>query len=198
MNYFYYTYLTVVIACLIVSIFLKQNHRSKIWVYFAVVVLVDIYMLLLYPKTNINIHPEAIAFYTLFFINYYKNSSTKKKNYNYFFLFILIISSSIILTSREIYDLKLIILMAFVYITLPLIWMVNQIINADENPVTSKQTFWVSFSLLMWIIFFIFKMIPLYFLDLHDKEFLITIDMIFQTVNIMSYILLLRSLFCKI
>ena len=198
MNNFYYIYLAIVLLCLVLSVIYKQNYRSRIWFYFAVVLLVDAYMLWFFPITKINIHPIAIVFYILFFINYYKIISSKIKGYHYLSLFVLIISGYILYTSKEIYDLRLILLMAVNYIILPLIWLYNQVIKVDENPITSKQAFWVSISLLVWIIFFIFKMVPLYFFDLNDKEFLFTVDKIFQIFNIVSYLLLLRSLFCKI
>lgn len=84
------------------------------------------------------------------------------------------------------------------YLILPLVWMYKQVINADENPITSKQAFWVSVSLLVWIVFFMFKMIPLDFFDSNDKAFLHTIEVIFQIGNVISYTVFLKSLFCKI
>ena len=155
-------------------------------------------MLFFFKKTNINIHPIAIVFYITFFINYYSIYFIKKETYRILNILILILSCYIIFTSKESYDFRLILLMIVNYIVLPMFWFYNQILRVDENSILSKQAFWISISLLVWITFFTFKMIPLYFLYSNDKEFLNTVDIIFQYANVISYILFLRALFCKL
>jgi cobalamin biosynthesis protein CobD/CbiB len=85
--------------------------------------------------------------------------------------------------------------MSLIYILLPLFWFIKEITTVDEQKITDKQRFWVSTGMLFWIIFFIFKMIPLYFFNKQDLEFLLVLDNIYQIATIISYLIFFKSLY---
>ncbi len=191
MQYLYYIYIIAVTFCLIKSIV----RKDILYVYFSAVLLVDLYMYFLFKKTLWNIHPYAILFYICFFIYYYRALFYNRLIYYFILSLVFLLGSLLIFSSENPYAAPLIILMSLVYIILPLFWFAKEIMTVDEQRITDKQKFWVSSALLFWIIFFIFKMIPLYFFNRQDLGFLLVLDNIYQIATIISYLIFFKSLY---
>lgn len=150
-----------------------------------------------YKYLQYNIHAISMAFYSLFFLWYYREVFSGQVFKLIFSGTVLILAICLLSISNP-YDFKIIVLLILSFISLPLLWFHKEIKEASQNKITDKNLFWVSSGMIVWVTFFIFKMIPLYFLYTEDRGFLLEIDLIFQYVNIIFYLLLLKSLFCKI
>ena len=61
-------------------------------------------------------------------------------------------------------------IVVFFDLILALIWFYQIINNIDDIFITHKQAFWVSTGLLLWSIFNLFRLYPLYFLYESDNE----------------------------
>lgn len=79
---------------------------------------------------------------------------------------------------------------------LALQWFWYIVNHADEQNLIHKQAFWVSCALILWSIFALFRMYPMYDLSKTDVGFLRAIIDAFQVVNIITYLLYIRGLRC--
>lgn len=196
MNILYHVYISLVLICLIISLTAK-NYPKKLWIYFLAVFVTDVYMYYGYQYCHYNIHAISMAFYSMFFLWYYREVFSWRL-YKLIFSGTALISVICLFSISNPYDIKIIVLLILSFISFPLLWFHKEIKEAGQNKITDKNLFWVSSGMIVWVTFFIFKMIPLYFLYTEDRRFLLEIDLIFQYVNIIFYLLLLKSLFCKI
>lgn len=192
----YYIYMFLAFICLIFSLFHTDIKRRYISIYFAMVILVDGYMGIFYEDFLINVHSYAIIFYVLFFIYYYRKELGTNTTY-------LVGISTLVFTlyinnvKESDYDIYLLSVMFIYYTTLPLLYFYKQIVKVDEVNLIHKQKFWFSTSLLLWIVFFAFRVIPFYFLVENNYSFIETLDFIFGIANIISYILFLIGILAK-
>ncbi|AZA81869.1 hypothetical protein C1637_04660 [Chryseobacterium lactis] len=195
-NILYHVYISLALICLVISL-TARNYPKKLWIYFLAVFVTDVYMYYGYPYVQYNIHAIAMAFYSLFFLWYYREVFSRRV-FKMVFSIGVLISVICLFSISNPYDIKIIGLLISSFISLPLLWFHKEIKEINQNKITDKNLFWVSSGMIMWVTFFIFKMIPLYFLYTEDRRFLLEIDLIFQYVNIIFYFILLKSLFCKV
>lgn len=192
----YYVYMLLAFTCFILSLFYTNKKRRYVSIYFASVILVDGYMGLWYDDFLINIHPYAVIFFMLFFIYYYRKELGSKAAVLIGLLVLFISLYLNYITDNE-YDIRFFAVMIICYIFLPLIYFYRQIVKVDEVSLIQKQKFWFSASLLLWIVFFTFRMIPFYFLVENDYAFIDTLNFIFGIANVVSYILFLIGILAK-
>ncbi|MCL9804441.1 hypothetical protein NAT51_02840 [Flavobacterium amniphilum] len=83
------------------------------------------------------------------------------------------------------------------YVLFTLLWFISQLTNVDEISLLKKQAFWVSTSMLIWSVFFLFRLIPMYWLNINDIQFLTQINIAYQVLTIVCYCMLFRALLCK-
>lgn len=191
MHGFYYVYIILVGVCLLRSVI----RKDILTLYFSVVLLVDLYMFFFYKQIGFNVHPYAIIFYCCYFIYYYRSLAAKPGvSYGLIFL-ILCLGLGLVFSSENPYSIPLIMMLSVVYIVIPLLWFFNEIMSGNDQKITDKQKFWTSTAMLFWIVFFIFKMIPLYFFDSNDPDFLRVLDNIYQVATIISYLIFYKSLY---
>ena len=195
MDAYFFVYIFVAILCLVFSFIKIDALLRKFWIYFTAVIMVDLYMYFGFPYTEINMHPFAIIFYNLFFIWYFRE--LYDKSYKIILVVAIFVFIFILVFKENPYDIKIILSMLMVFFSLPLLWLTKQLHQTDGVNILEKHLFWVSIGMLFWIIVFSFKLAPLYFLYLNDKDFLLQIDTIFQYVNILFYVIVLKSIFCK-
>ncbi|WP_143884917.1 hypothetical protein [Chryseobacterium binzhouense] len=87
---------------------------------------------------------------------------------------------------------------ALIYVALAITWFFKQIKNTDEILIYKKVNFWLSSGLLLWSTIYIFRILPAYFFAKEDHYFLKnTLNEIYQTSVIITYILFFRGLICK-
>lgn len=82
-------------------------------------------------------------------------------------------------------------------ILVSLIWFYDLIQNPDEISATKKQAFWVSAALLLWSVFFFFRIIPMYFFQNKDPNFMSLLQYIFNSINIVTYLLFIQGVLCS-
>lgn len=190
----YIIYLLIVFFCLIFSY--KNIKQDSLWVYFSVVFIVEINSFLdLFKNTN-SIYTIANIFYICFFSYYFFKENSKKI---FLILGILGVFSQIyfLFSSDKSYPVEIGIIVSIIYIFISLIWFYLQIKSPQNFAIHKIRLFWVSLSLLLWAVFFIFRIIPMYWFAINDIMFLKQLTVAYKIVTILSYLLFLRSLFCK-
>lgn len=191
----YIIYLLIVFFCLIFSY--KNIKQDSLWVYFSVVFIVEINSFLdLFKNTN-SIYTIANIFYICFFSYYFFKENSKKI---FLILGILGVFSQIyfLFSSNKSYPVEIGIIVSIIYIFISLIWFYLQIKSPQNFAIHKIRLFWVSLSLLLWAVFFIFRIIPMYWFAINDIMFLKQLTVAYKIVTILSYLLFLRSLFCKV
>ncbi|WP_283422049.1 hypothetical protein [Chryseobacterium profundimaris] len=73
-------------------------------------------------------------------------------------------------------------------------WYLFKLENIDENKIMDDLFFWISSGILTWSVFFIFRAIPMYFLQDNDPQLLNLVITAFSVVNTIMYILFLIGL----
>lgn len=191
-------YFIIILFCLGASFLNKVSRQNLLYIYFLSVVIIEIgFFVEIVPREIYNSSP---LFYIPFFTFYFGNQKNCNKKVIYTLGGITFISCLYFYTLEglEKYSTQAGTAMNLVYIYSALQWLFSQLKYVDENSLLKKQAFWVSTSLLIWAVFFIFRSIPMYWLNIHDHEFLVQINFGFHIITIFSYLLFLRGLFCKI
>ena len=191
-------YFTIILFCLGTSFLNKVSRQNLLYIYFSLVVIIEIglYTRLL-PILIYNSSPLLYISFFTFYYSYQKNSN-KKIIYaigSIAFTFCLYFYA---IEGFEKYSIQAGTAMNLVYIVFALQWLFNQLKHVDENSLLKKQAFWFSTSLLIWSVIFLFRLIPMYWLDINDNNFLRQINLGYQITTILSYCLFLKGLFCKI
>lgn len=191
-------YIIIILFCLGTSILNKVSRQNLLYIYFSLVVIIEIgFYLRSLPTVIYNASPLLyISFFTYYFGN--QKNSNKKIIYaigSIAFTFCLYLY---VIEGFEKYSIQAGTAMNLVYIFFALQWLFNQLKYVDENSLLKKQAFWFSTSLLIWSVIFLFRLIPMYWLDIHDNHFLRQINLGYQITTILSYCLFLKGLFCKI
>ena len=130
------------------------------------------------------------VFNMLFFIFFYYK---RFKNKFIVYLSFLALVSCIFYTHHFFYFDKYILSLGILYCTTNIIyslyWINLKFNNVSESSITNDPIFWISTALLIWSCLFLFRIIPMYFLDEEDKQFLKLLKDILSLVNILVYIL---------
>ena len=191
-------YFIIILFCLGASFFNKVSRQNLLYIYFLIVVIFEggIFVRIL-PRVIYNSSPLLyLPFFTFYFLN--QNNGNKKTIYSIGSIAFIICVYFYTYEGLENYSTRAGTAMSITYIVYSLLWFLTQIISPDENSLLKKQAFWISSSLLIWAVFFIFRSIPMYWLNIHDHDFLVQINFGFHIITIFSYLLFLRGLFCKI
>lgn len=80
------------------------------------------------------------------------------------------------------------------FIFLSIFWYLYKLKKVDESRIIDDFLFWISSGLLIWSVFFIFRAIPMYFLQENDPILLNFVISAFSVVNIITYLLFLLGL----
>ena len=191
------SYFSIIIICLITSLYNNVARQNFLWIYFLAVLLFEI--LHLNNVINTRMYSYSAIFYTLFFLNIYLNQYSAV-TFIRIILNIIVVSLALFFYAIDSnsYPISIGLLMNFTYIFLGIIWLYVQFINIEYTPIIKRQFFWITISILIWSIFFLFRLVPMYLFQNNDKTFLMTIDEIFKVMTIVSYIIFFRGLICKI
>ncbi|ASK31674.1 hypothetical protein CEY12_16820 [Chryseobacterium sp. T16E-39] len=191
-----FIYYALLVICLAVSFYNEKARHNYFWLYFLVVLLYEV--LIYFKWIGVEIYATSPIVYSLFFINVYLKELYPKKHFiRYLSSAILLIVGILLYPTNKGYSIHLGIMMSFVYILCGLIWLFYQFKNNSQIPIISKQFFWVSVSLLLWAVFFLFRVTPMYLFEKTDDEFLGVLNKIFQLITIASYVIFFKGLLCK-
>ena len=128
----------------------------------------------------------------IFFTFYYSKHLVNRKKQIYIFGGIsCIVGLSLIMISDDIFPIGLGICIAVFYIFLSLAWFFYQTKDSDSIFIVQKQAFWVSVALLFWSIIFLFRVVPMYWLEKNDLNFLLILSEIFKTAVVVTYVFFL-------
>jgi hypothetical protein len=190
-------YFILILFCLGASLLNMVSRQNFLWIYFLLVAAYELG--LFYGWVSPEVYNSSPLAYITFFVFYYarqKNSCRK----TLCFLGITVLAGCLWLFYRNgmaHYSVKAGITVSVVYILFALQWFLSQLTHVDATSLLRKQAFWISVSLLIWSVFFLFRLIPMYWLDIHDTVFLNQIHKAFQILTILCYGLFFRALLCK-
>lgn len=80
----------------------------------------------------------------------------------------------------------------FIFISIS--WYIFKLKNVNEKTIVSDFLFWISSAILIWSVVFIFRAIPMYFLQENDSGLLNFLISVFSLINIVTYLLILVGL----
>lgn len=199
-------YESVVIASFLYSIYLLifkkfAKQQSYLYIYLFAVITVDIIPVNYSDSILINRNTLFLA-YILFSLLYFGSIyHIKIKSRRFRFLNLALVISLLIL---NIYgytfdndgriNLIAIISLPILFINEAISWYLFKLKNIDENKITDDLFFWISSGILTWSVFFIFRAIPMYFLQDNDPQLLNLVITAFSVVNTIMYILFLIGL----
>lgn len=184
-------YTALIFLCLIISFYYRKKDASKLFIYFLLVVIVESLTNIFNVKTN-SIYSIGTFGYMIFFTFYYSKQLAYRKKQIYIFGGIsCIVGLSLIMISDDIFPIGLGICIAVFYIFLSLAWFFYQTKDSDSIFIVQKQAFWVSVALLFWSIIFLFRVVPMYWLEKNDLNFLLILSEIFKTAVVVTYVFFL-------
>jgi hypothetical protein len=203
MNIFYEG---VVIATFLYSMYLLvfkrfTHQQSYLFIYLLAVIVIDI-IPVNYPDSILINRNTLFLGYILFSLIYFGCIyHIKIKNRTFRFLNYVIIISILILNmysfefdDNEKINLIAIISLPIVFIYESIFWYLFKLKNIDEDKITDDFFFWISSGILIWSVFFVFRAIPMYFLQDNDPQLLSLVITAFSVVNTIMYILFLIGL----
>ena len=125
----------------------------------------------------------------VFFLWYYLNIIQKKYKKISLVLATLCIISLLTFTNplQLNFDYRLGVILPFFYIVLSLIWFYQKLLLPKLDRITGDPNFWISSALILWSCFFLFRAIPMYYLDIKDKIFLKLLKSVLYIINIIMY-----------
>lgn len=191
----FYLYISTIILCLAASVYFKLARQRLLWVYFSGVLFFEIVQF--YHLFSEQVYNYSSLFYVLFFINLYQTQFKLKKILIIVFNLIILFTGIYFNLNSTQFSINLGVLMSLSYILITIFWFFGQLQNTDEHPLLKKQFFWISSSLLIWGVFFIFRLIPMHYFNEKDSDFLLTLNLFFHIITIVTYMIFLRGLFCK-
>lgn len=186
-----------------VYLIITQRRKPKDQKFFFIFLFFTILNEFIFVKWLSYIFVERVFIYMIFCYLYFWYFYLKiLKNYSFFVSIIVIILAGISIYNQlqngfdSINIFSLINLSVF-YIVISITYFVYVIYHVDTIKITDKLSFWITTGNLFWAVFFIFRVAPMNYFNNWDTIFLKNIELIFTFVNITTYLLFFRGLFCK-
>jgi len=175
-QFYLFLYLLIVILVDIIPVNIQYLKKcDRIFLFIVYILFSILYFGIIYHKSIVNKSFRILNFILLIFLiflNIYKFQDQNIEKIN----FIPIISLPIL----------------FIYLSIS--WYLFKLKNVDETKITDSFLFWISSGILIWSVFFIFRAIPMYFLQENDPRLLSFVIAAFSVVNIVTYLLFLIGL----
>lgn len=191
-------YYIVIFMSLVVSIVFKKLWKHYFWLYFAVTIIIELLVQCKVPLITSRIYNYldlfCIGYFGFIFFHELKQYTIIKT------ASVISIALGILFMffSKTHYSILTGFLYSIFLIFVSLFWFYRKISDENrENNILKLAFFWISSSLLLWAIFYIFRMFPMYFFVVSDLEFSNMLKMIFQIATIVSYIIFFKGLMCE-
>ena len=191
-----YFYLAILLVDFIKSIILgiKNNFTAQnyFFIYLGITLFIEIYGLYKTYLEEFN-YAYIFNFYSIFVIiffwYYYSRVLTKATKIISHIAFLGAIVYTVFFTKflGDDFDSKLGIVSALFFIINTLLWFYQKLNSYDDEKITEDPHFWVSSGLLLWSVFFIFRVAPMYLFNDIDKEFLLVLKIVLNIINIVMY-----------
>ena len=201
------SYTVIVLVCLLVSFYFfvrfKKNFFLFAATYFILVSLIDTKVKLLYPSFKFesyhyNIYVLVSSF--LFFLMFH-NLFKEKYVSSFFNFFSFSIMGSILISviykDFHVFSQSTKVIFSLFTCALALFSLAYIIWKPDKLGILQKEHFWVSTGLLLWSTSSIFRFLPADSFHAKEPHFLELIQLGFNIVNILTYVLFLVGILCK-
>lgn len=184
-------HLMLLYGCLILSFLNRKRTNSKLYIYFVIVCILETVPHFSFIQYN-RLYSYGTLFCILFFTFYYSRHLLGQKNIIYALgLFSFYGGLMTVFNSEQTYSLGLAIIFCTFYIILSLLYFFSKLQNGSNVFIIKKEAFWVSTALLFWSIFFLFRVLPMYWLEENDIAFLAVLNSIFKVATIVTYVFFL-------
>ncbi|MFN3772794.1 hypothetical protein [Cloacibacterium normanense] len=204
-----YIYNIVVILAMIYSLYLwvKKGYTAKqkyFFVYLVIVFIVDV-IGFEYIRKAFNIHQTYLFFpfiiFSILYFRYFYIQDYKTKKDHYFLNAIAAISIGMSLYFQfsigfPKFNNNVFLMMILFFLLASLQWFLYIIRFVDEQNITVKQSFWVSFGILFWSIFALFRLYLGTWLYSYNQDIFSVINLLFNVFNIFMYIFFIKGLRC--
>ncbi|MDF2552139.1 MAG: hypothetical protein K0R77_1414 [Chryseobacterium sp.] len=191
-------YYIIIFINLIVSIAYKVLWKQFFWLYFGITVIIE--MLVSFKVSFIT--SRIYNYLDLFCIGYfgyiyfkeiYNNSAIRITS-----IISIIVGGLFMFFSKTHYSIATGFLYSAFLIFISLFWFYKKISEESrEDNILYLCFFWISSALLLWSVFYIFRMLPMYFFVKTDLEFSYMLKITFQIITIISYVVFFKGLLCK-
>lgn len=118
------------------------------------------------------------------------------KYYLYTYTIILIIVYTYYKINGHQYNLLFHELLSLNNIILTLHYFLDLFVSKKIIRLSNQYLFWISIGILFWSLMNIFRMGGIYFFNINDNNFLLSIHLIFSFVNIITYLFFIKGLLC--
>lgn len=204
-----YIYYIVTTLAMIYSIYLwvKKGYTDKqkfFFIYLILVFIVDI-IGVLYIRKTFKI-PQTYLFFPLvifsiLYFRYFYIQDYKTKKDHYFLNVVTVISIGMSFYLQFSIDFpkfnnNVFLILILFFLLASLQWFLYIIRFVDEQNITVKQSFWVSFALLFWSIFALFRMYLGTWLFNYNRDIFNVINFLFSVCNVMMYSFFIKGLRC--
>ncbi len=199
-----YIYEIILLLTLFKSIVLVRkfslSSQNYLFVYLLATFLVELISeIILYQNSNsqYSFHYFVYSvFCILFFLFYYSRLFNKNLRNKISLLSLIPLMYILISTLFLEKDLKseLFIVLPMFYILYTMMWFYQKINSPSETKITDDPNFWISTGILLWSCFFIFRVIPRYFLKTKDNSFLDLLIEFQFVINCIMYLLFFKAL----
>lgn len=201
-------YEILVLLMFLYSVYLGVKGEAKLkfyfYIYISTVLVVDIFFIKIRQKFLINSNYVFFVFiiisyiyFYFFFLKHFRKNLYKTVWTIVFFIFLfLTLMFQIRNNFSELSSITIVLLPLF-YIFGSMGWFAYLLNENVVGQIFDKMAFWISSGLLIWGAFFIFRGLPMYYFNNTDPIFLNEISNVFTVINIITYSLFFRSLFCR-
>lgn len=190
-------YYTIILINLLVSIAFKLLWKQYFWLYFGITILVEILITCKVSFVTTRIYNYLDIFCIIYFGWLYFNEK-KGKLFKIISILSVFAGGIFISSSKTNYSVNTGFVYSIFLIFISLFWFYKKILEKNRNSnIIDLRLFWISGSLLLWAIFYIFRMFPMYFFVKSDLEFSTLLKVMFQIITIISYMLFLKGLLSK-
>ena len=188
-----YLYISILSFCAIASVIRKIARKEKLWIYFSIVLISEVYTFFFQTKFYSEIYLYSGLIYNSFLIYYFLNNT----NFWRYICVTYVLVAAIVIINSQLYSQLDSISIILLYLFLSLHYYFSQIISVNEIPLHIKQKFWIATGLFIWSITYAFNAIPIFFLAHNDMNFLVLVNSIFRYITVLSYVLFFIGLNCK-
>lgn len=190
-------YFVILGVNLIVSIVVKTQWKHFYYIYFLITMGVEIVTIYFHDLQRL--YNFLDIFSMVFFYFLFLETLIYQRIVKGITISLVIFSVYLMIVSKTSYSIYTGIVFCLFSIFLSLSWFHSMIASGESETlrITDRGLFWISSSLLMWSVFYLFRMTPMYWFNNRDPEFLYTLKYIFQIATIISYGLFLKGLISK-
>lgn len=179
----------------------KSKQQFYFFLYLLMVILIDIIPVNMYTliKFNRNLLFTVYIILSILYFGCIYQMNIKNKVFRVLNFLLSITLISFIFYKSQIQNVEKlefisIISLPVFFIFISISWYIFKLKNVNEKTIVSDFLFWISSAILIWSVVFIFRAIPMYFLQKNDSGLLNFLISVFSLINIVTYLLFLVGL----